>query len=151
MPGLRRKSKIRNWKFFRHVLLDGDIGFAEAYMAGLCDSPDLPRLIALLAENERQLGTVARDNILRNLLLRLLHRRRDNSREGARRNIHAHYDLGNSFYRLWLDRTMTYSSALYDGDAAMPLEVAQTAKYERILSQLGAKSGDSILEIGCGW
>ena len=148
---LEAEVEIRDWKFFRHVLLDGDIGFAEAYMAGLCDSPDLPRLIVLLAENERQLGTVARDNILRNLLLRLLHRRRDNSRDGARRNIHAHYDLGNGFYRLWLGPTMTYSSALYDGDTAMPLEVAQTAKYERILSQLGAKSGDSILEIGCGW
>ncbi len=148
---LEAEVEIRDWKFFRHVLLDGDIGFAEAYMAGLCDSPDLPRLIVLLAKNERQLGTVARHNIPRNLLLRLLHRRRDNSRDGARRNIHAHYDLGNGFYRLWLGPTMTYSSALYDGDAAMPLEVAQTAKYERILSQLGAKSGDSILEIGCGW
>ena len=148
---LDAEIEIRDWKFFRHVLLDGDLGLAEAYMEGLCDSPDLARLIVLLAENERYLGSVARHNFLRNLLLRFLHRRRDNSRDGAKRNIHAHYDLGNSFYRLWLDPTMTYSSAIYDGDANKPLEEAQTAKYERILTQLGAKQGDSILEIGCGW
>ncbi len=80
-----------------------------------------------------------------------MHWRRDNSREGSKRNIHAHYDLGNNFYRLWLDPTMTYSSALYDGQKAKPLDVAQTDKYDRILAQLGAKQGDSILEIGCGW
>jgi cyclopropane-fatty-acyl-phospholipid synthase len=142
---------VRDWKFFRRVLVDGDIGFAEAYMAGLCDSPDLHGLLALLAENERQLGTVTRNNVLRNLLLRLLHRRHDNTRDGARKNIHAHYDLGNSFYRLWLDPSMTYSSALFGGDAHKPLEAAQTAKYERILSELGAKQGDKLLEIGCGW
>ena len=143
--------EIKDDSFFRRVLMGGDIGFAEAYMEGLCDSPDLPRLIALLAENERHLGTVARNNTLANLALRLLHWRRDNSRDGARRNIHAHYDLGNSFYRLWLDPTMTYSSALYRGDERQPLEAAQSAKYERILEQIGARQGDSILEIGCGW
>ena len=143
--------QVNDWKFFRRVLLDGDIGFAEAYMEGLCDSPDLARLIALLADNERHLGAVSRNNILHNLLLRWLHRRRENSRDGAKRNIHAHYDLGNNFYRLWLDPTMTYSSALYGGDARTPLEAAQSAKYDRILGQIGARQGDSILEIGCGW
>ena len=85
------------------------------------------------------------------MMLKLLHRRRDNSREGSKKNIHAHYDLGNEFYGLWLDPSMTYSSALYDGARNKPLEAAQTAKYERILDQIGAKQGDSILEIGCGW
>ena len=79
------------------------------------------------------------------------HRMNRNSRKGSRKNIHAHYDLGNEFYRLWLDPTMTYSSALYAGTDGKPLEAAQTAKYERILEQIGAKQGDSILEIGCGW
>ena len=138
-------------KFFRRVLLDGDIGFAEAYMEGFCDTPDLPGLIALLAENERVLGNVARPNLLHSLMLRLMHWRRRNSRRGSRRNIHAHYDLGNDFYSLWLDPTMTYSSALFAGSDGAPLEAAQTAKYERILEQLGARQGDSILEIGCGW
>jgi len=142
---------IRDWRFFRRVLLAGDIGLAEAYMDGDCDSPDLPKLLALLAENQQALGGVTRSNPLHNLMLRFLHRRRHNSRAGSRRNIHAHYDLGNSFYGLWLDPTMSYSSALYDGQAGKSLEAAQTAKYDRILAQIGARQGDSILEIGCGW
>jgi len=144
--------EIADWRFFRKVLLDGDIGFAEAYMEGYCDSPELPKLIILLAANERALGRrMTRANALHNMVLKLVHRRRDNSREGSKRNIRAHYDLGNNFYRLWLDPTMTYSSALYCGQKNKPLEAAQIDKYERILVQLGAKQGDSILEIGCGW
>ncbi len=142
---------VKDWRFFRKILLDGDIGFAEAYMEGYCESPDLPGLIALLAGNEKALGAMADRNPLHNLVLKLLHRRRDNSREGSRRNIHEHYDLGNGFYRLWLDPSMTYSSALYGGETGRPLEAAQDAKYDRILSQLGARQGDSVLEIGCGW
>lgn len=143
--------EICDWRFFRKILLDGDIGFAEAYMEGYCESPDLPRLIALLAANDKALGSVVHSNFLHNIVLKLLHWRRDNSRAGSRRNIHAHYDLGNSFYRLWLDPTMTYSSALFDGEKRKPLEAAQADKYDRILAQLGAKQGDTILEIGCGW
>ena len=143
--------EVKDWRFFRHVLLDGDIGFAEAYMDGYCDSPDLPGLIRLLADNDKALGKMVRTNVLHNLVLKFLHRRHDNTREGSRKNIHAHYDLGNEFYGLWLDPSMTYSSALYDGEAAKPLEAAQIAKYERILDRLGARQGDSILEIGCGW
>ena len=114
-PSPRPSSHVRDWRFFRRVLLDGDIGFAEAYMEGFCDSPDLAGLIALLAENEKSLGRMAHTNALHDLALKLLHRRRRNSRRGSRKNIHAHYDLGNEFYRLWLDPTMTYSSALYEG------------------------------------
>ena len=143
--------EVRHWRFFRRVLLDGDMGFAEAYMDGDCESPDLPRLIGLLADNDHALASIARSNPLHNLILRLLHRRRENSREGAKKNIHAHYDLGNNFYRLWLDPTMTYSSALFEGKPGKPLEAAQADKYDRILTQIGAKQGDSILEIGCGW
>ena len=147
----RAELHVRDWRFFRRILLDGDIGFAEAYMEGLCDSPDLPGLIALLADNEKSLGRMAHANPLHDLVLKFRHWQRRNSRRGSRKNIHAHYDLGNDFYRLWLDPTMTYSSALFDGTEARPLEAAQTAKYERILEQIGAKQGDSILEIGCGW
>ncbi len=149
--GRQAELHVSNWRLFRRILLDGDIGFAEAYMDGDCDSPDLPALIALLADSQRALGGVARSNPLHNLMLRLLHRYRDNSREGSKRNIHDHYDLGNSFYGLWLDPTMSYSSALYEGASNKSLEAAQTAKYDRILAQIGAKQGDSILEIGCGW
>ena len=80
--GAAADLEVKDWRFFRHVLLDGDIGFAEAYMEGFCDSPDLPRLIALLAENEKALGRVAHTNPFHAMLLKLLHRRRDNSREG---------------------------------------------------------------------
>ncbi|TAJ37581.1 MAG: class I SAM-dependent methyltransferase [Reyranella sp.] len=151
--GAERQAEIeiKDWGFFRRVLLDGDIGFAESYMDGLCDSPDLPGLLSLLTDNEKALGRVTRTNVFHNILLKLLHRRHDNSREGSKRNIHAHYDLGNEFYGLWLDPTMTYSSALYEGAEGQALEAAQTAKYERILNQLGARQGESILEIGCGW
>ena len=120
-------------------------------MEGFCDSPDLPGLIALLADNEKSLGRMAHTNALHDMVLKFLHWQRRNSRKGSRKNIHAHYDLGNDFYRLWLDPTMTYSSALFEGTDGEPLEAAQTAKYERILEQIGAKQGDSILEIGCGW
>jgi len=142
--------EVRDWRFFRRVLLDGDIGFAEAYMEGYCDSPDLPRLISLLAENQQALGKIAYSNVVHNLALKLLHRWRQNSRTGSKRNIHAHYDLGNRFYGLWLDPTMSYSSALFGGESKS-LEAAQAAKYERVLTQLGAQQGDTILEIGCGW
>jgi len=142
---------VNDWRFFRRVLVDGDIGFAEAYMDGQCDSPDLPGLLALLAANEKALGAMARSSGLRDLMLKALHRLRRNSRSGAKRNIHAHYDLGNEFYGLWLDRSMTYSSGLFDGNGPRPLEAAQAAKYERVLRRLGARQGDSVLEIGCGW
>lgn len=142
--------EVRSPRFFRRVLTDGDIGLAEAYMDGDCDSPDLAALVALLADNQEALGAMSHTNFLHNLVLKLLHRRRNNSRTGSKRNIHAHYDLGNRFYGLWLDPTMSYSSALYEGEAKS-LEAAQTAKYERVLARLGAKQGDSILEIGCGW
>ena len=143
--------EVRDWRFFRRVLLDGDMGFAEGYMEGFCESPDLPSLITLLLANEQALGKMTRTNVFHGMLLKLLHRRRANTREGSKKNIHAHYDLGNDFYGLWLDPSMTYSSALYEGEVEKPLEAAQIAKYERILSQLGARQGDSILEIGCGW
>jgi cyclopropane-fatty-acyl-phospholipid synthase len=149
--GLQAELHVKQWRFFRRVLLDGDMGFAEAYMAGECDTPDLPTLIALFAENEASLGRVSQTNPLHNMVLKLLHNRRKNTREGSKRNIHAHYDLGNTFYGLWLDQTMSYSSALFDGKTDKSLEAAQHDKYERILTQIEAKQGDSILEIGCGW
>ncbi|HJQ61078.1 MAG TPA: cyclopropane-fatty-acyl-phospholipid synthase family protein [Vineibacter sp.] len=150
-PGPRAVLEVRDWAFFRRVILSGDIGLAEAYMDGLCDTPDLVTLIELLALNEPQLAKIANGSWWRQLGFRLAHAVRHNSRQGARRNIRAHYDLGNDFYSLWLDPTMTYSSALFDGDPSRPLEVAQRAKYARIVNRLGLRQGDSVLEIGCGW
>ena len=150
-PPPAAEIEIKDWRFFRRVLVDGDIGFAEAYMDGQCEASDLVGLIALLAENEKALGRVARASSLSNLILRMLHRGRENSRHGSRQNIRAHYDLGNEFYALWLDPSLTYSPALYESDHDKALEAAQTAKYERVLRQIGARQGNSLLEIGCGW
>ena len=85
------------------------------------------------------------------LLFRLYHLLRPNTRAGSRKNIHAHYDLGNAFYGLWLDRTMTYSAGLFTEGHADTLEAAQEAKYERMLETLGVSADHHVLEIGCGW
>jgi cyclopropane-fatty-acyl-phospholipid synthase len=150
-PSPAAELRVKDWRFFRRVLVNGDIGFAEAYTDGSWETPDLPGLIALLADNEQALGRLACSSLISNLVLRLMHRLRDNSRRGSRRNIHAHYDLGNAFYELWLDRSMTYSAGLYADDPQRALEAAQLAKYERVLEQIDARQGDSVLEIGCGW
>jgi len=127
------------------------VGFAESYLAGDWDSPDLAALIELAARNEAALTEALRGFAVVRAWHRVRHLLRANSRAGSRRNIADHYDLGNDFYRLWLDPTMTYSSALFGGDRSRSLEHAQEAKYNRILDRLGARSGDSLLEIGCGW
>lgn len=150
-PGPDASLSVSDWRFFGRIMRGGDMAFAEAYMDGQIDTPDLPVLLTLGALNEAALERAFQANWLRRMVWRLVHARRSNSRRGSARNIRAHYDLGNDFYRLWLDRGMTYSSAIYGGDDTRQLEVAQDAKYGRILDRLGVRQGDSILEIGCGW
>lgn len=140
---------VHDERLFSRVLARGDIGFAESYLAGEWDSPDLPGLIALLARNRSALGRAVRGSWSGVLAARLRHLFNRNSRAGSRRNIMAHYDLGNDFYRLWLDPTMTYSAALFDGVES--LEAAQIKKYLRILERLQPQAGQRVLEIGCGW
>jgi cyclopropane-fatty-acyl-phospholipid synthase len=142
---------IRDWRVARDTLQRGDVGFAEGYIAGRWDTPDLVGLLTRLAENQRALERAIHGRRAATLLLRLRHWLNANTRRQARRNIVAHYDLGNDFYRLWLDETMTYSSACFDGDLAQPLAAAQRAKYARILAELALPPGAHILEIGCGW
>jgi cyclopropane-fatty-acyl-phospholipid synthase len=142
---------IHDWRMARDTLQRGDIGFAEGYIAGHWDTPDLVRLLTRLAENQPALERAFYGRRAATLLLRLRHWLNANTRRQARRNIVAHYDLGNDFYRLWLDETMTYSSAWFDGDFGRPLADAQRAKYERILAELALPPGAHILEIGCGW
>ena len=141
---------VRDMAMFEQVLAKGDIGFAEAYLDGHWDSPDLTALLKLLADNRDALKRAVYGSWRSLLAARVRHWLNGNSKAGSKRNIMAHYDLGNDFYRLWLDPSMTYSSALYqegNGD----LELAQKAKYERMLNRLDAKAGERILEIGCGW
>lgn len=134
----------------RRLLLGGRIGMAEAYGDGLWRSGDLPALIELAIRNETGLNSALNGTLAAALVNRLFHRSRANSRRGSRRNIAFHYDLGNDFYRLWLDPGMTYSSALYEHEG-QSLEDAQEAKIARVAELLQLRPGDRVLEIGCGW
>jgi cyclopropane-fatty-acyl-phospholipid synthase len=141
---------IHHWRVAADTLKGGDVGFADAYLRGDWDSPDLPHLLTVVAANEEALERAFFGRGFTAWLLRARHVLNANTRRQAKRNIAAHYDLGNDFYRLWLDPSMTYSSALFAAGADT-LEAAQQAKYERVLRTLALPAGAHILEIGCGW
>ena len=141
---------VRDMSLFEQVLARGDIGLAEAYLDGHWDSPDLTALLKLLADNRDALKRAVYGSWRSLLAARVRHWLNGNSKAGSKRNIMAHYDLGNDFYKLWLDPSMTYSSALFSGPE-QSLESAQDAKYRRMIDRLQAKPGDRVLEIGCGW
>jgi cyclopropane-fatty-acyl-phospholipid synthase len=148
-PAVRKR--MHDWSVCDDVLRAGDIGFAESYIDGRWDADDLPAVLALLNTNAAAIERAFYGSAPGIFWYRLKHLLRRNTRRGARRNIHAHYDLGNAFYGQWLDPTMTYSAALFEGDATRSLEGAQRAKYERVLATLDVQPGARILEIGCGW
>lgn len=149
--GPAARLSVKDWGVLNDLMARGEIGFAEAYMDGRWDSPDLPALLTFGMVNNAALEQFFYGKPLYAIWLRLKYFMRENSLQGSRRNIMQHYDLGNDFYSMWLDRSMTYSCALFEGDGARELEDAQQAKYRRILNKLGAKPGDHVLEIGCGW
>ncbi|WP_394780100.1 class I SAM-dependent methyltransferase [Undibacterium sp.] len=142
---------LRNWQVCNAILKSGDIGFAETYIDGHWTTSNLPALIELISHNRRHLEEIIYGTWWGNLLYRARHLLNRNSRTGSKKNIHAHYDIGNDFYRLWLDPTMTYSSALFSSDHVGSLQDGQVNKYRRILDELQAGFGSRILEIGCGW
>lgn len=141
---------LKPLSFARRITTRGHVGLGESYMAGDWDSPDVTALLHCLAANQHALVEVFEGGWLNRLASLLRHRRRANTKAGSRRNIEAHYDLGNDFYRLWLDPSMTYSSAVYERDADS-LEQAQANKYLRLLGMLNAEPGQHVLEVGCGW
>ncbi|MBI0329306.1 SAM-dependent methyltransferase [Burkholderia plantarii] len=143
--------RIHDWRACRRILRAGDIGFAEAYRARWVDTPDPVALLSLAILNERAVSRPVTGGRLSRWWYRLHHLLRKNTRAGSRRNVHAHYDLGNPFYGLWLDETWTYSAACFDGDVHRSLAAAQAAKYQRIVDTLGLRPGMRVLEIGCGW
>ena len=149
-PGHAAVMNIRSYNFAARVLKGGDIGFAEAYMAGEWDSPELPVLLETLVNNYDHIRRLFDGNPLVNAINWLGHRLNRNSRRGSRRNIHAHYDLGNAFYAAWLDPSMTYSAARFERPD-QPLEAAQRAKYASLARMMDLQPGHSVLEIGCGW
>jgi cyclopropane-fatty-acyl-phospholipid synthase len=139
---------VHDMKLFRRLLRNGSMGFAESYMEGEWSTPDLSKLLILLNKNISIFGQTIDKNKFTNFLNRIVHRLRPNTREGSKRNIHAHYDLGNAFYSLWLDTTMTYSSALFR-DSQQNLRDAQNEKYRALAASANIGPDDHVLEIGC--
>lgn len=143
---------LKSWNALVRLATAGSIGWYEAWVAGEWESPDPVVIFDLFMRNADTLGDVGRAKGPWRWAGRLLNIARRNSKAQARRNIAAHYDLGNDFYRLWLDETMSYSSASWDGIADdAPLAAAQTNKVDRLGARLALKPGDEVLEIGCGW
>ena len=142
--------KLNSYRALHRFLFGGLVGWAESYMAADWDSPDITALVQWALENERALKGLGKASTVGQLRDRLLHRLRSNSRRGSKRNIAYHYDLGNQFYRHWLDSSMTYSSALFS-DPEQGLPAAQRNKFQRIGELLQLKPGAKLLEIGCGW
>ena len=145
------EMRVKDWATFDHVIARGDIGLGEAWFDGLWDSDHLARVLTLFALTREALGRAIHGNLLALAMARIRHLCRANTRSGSRRNIMAHYDLGNDFYAQWLDPSMSYSAAVYREADDGSLEAAQHAKYARILQRLKAEVGQRVLEIGCGW
>lgn len=142
---------LHNWNLLQKALTNATIGVAESYLAHDWDSPDVASLLELFAMNQK-VGRIISERArgLMRLFERIRHWLNSNTKTQAKKNISAHYDLGNEFYQHWLDETMTYSSALFE-DGATDLKSAQRAKYKALADQAGVQKGDRILEIGCGW
>ena len=149
-PGMSCELRLRNWRPVYTAIRRGAVGFAESYMAGDLDSPDITAVLRFYLQNRDTLDRAGKPVFFKSLIDKLYHLLRANTRAGAKRNISAHYDLGNAFYELWLDRTMSYSSAIFRSEEES-LEASQIAKYDAVLSALELKAPGRILEIGCGW
>lgn len=149
--GPQADLRFADWGVAREALKSAEIGLAECYRDGRLFTGHLAQFLELCVANQRAFEAVFYGKPLVALFFRIKHLLRANTKARAKKNIHAHYDLSNNFYKLWLDQTMTYSSAVFNGDYQRSLEDAQTAKYERILQVLNPKPGETILEIGCGW
>ncbi len=141
---------IHRWRTLRRLAFGGGVGFAEAYMDGDWDSPDLAPVIELAALNRGLADDGTRPSNTARLFHWLRHSLRANTHKGSRRNIAFHYDLGNQFYECWLDSTMSYSSAIY-AEPGQSLDEAQRNKCRQLLDRMEVQSNQHVLEIGCGW
>ena len=142
--------RLKNDRVAKKLFFGGNIGIAEAYMDGDYDVDDLSGFLTICASNYAMLEKTLRGSALYRNTMKVLHWLNRNSESGSKKNIHYHYDLGNSFYERWLDPTMTYSSAEYLAEHE-DLPMAQTNKYERLAERLDVAEGHHVLEIGCGW
>jgi cyclopropane-fatty-acyl-phospholipid synthase len=142
---------LNNWHVFSASMKSGDIGFAETYIAGDWHTPSLSELLRLMIQNRRAVENLIYGSWWGRMAYRVRHLLNRNHKANSRKNIHAHYDLGNAFYELWLDDTMNYSSALFAGDFSLSMQDAQRAKVRRALTTTQVTQGSRVLEIGCGW
>ncbi len=149
-PGPQAELIVHDPTFVRRVLSKGDIGFAEVFMDGQVDSPDLAELLQYFNANWEDANKLTVGSKIAGFFANIRKMLRANTKKGSKRNILAHYDLGNDFYKAWLDSTMTYSSAIYT-DKHQDLQDAQLAKYRSIARNLDLKPGQHVLEIGSGW
>jgi cyclopropane-fatty-acyl-phospholipid synthase len=141
---------LHNWKPCSAALRSGDIGFAESYIAGDWSSPHLSELLQVFLVNRKEVEDAIYGSWVGRLGYRIKHWLNRNTKANSQKNIHAHYDLGNAFYALWLDRTMNYSSAIFRWPETTMAQ-GQQAKVARALSMAQVRPGDRVLEIGCGW
>jgi cyclopropane-fatty-acyl-phospholipid synthase len=141
---------LHNWKPCAAALRSGDIGFAESYIAGDWSTAHLTDLLQVFIVNRKEVEDVIYGSWLGRLAYRVKHLLNRNTKANSQKNIHAHYDLGNAFYALWLDNTMNYSSAIFESPDSTMKE-GQYAKVRRALSMARVQPGDRVLEIGCGW
>jgi len=149
--GPHAEITIHRPRLARRLVTSGAVGFAESFMDGDWDTPDLTSLLLLAGKNEGgAYARAGRSGPVNRFMGRLLHRLRENTRTGSRRNIAQHYDLGNEFYRHWLDESMTYSAGIFDREDD-DLTVAQRRKFARLADVAKLRPGDRVLEIGCGW
>ena len=149
--GPQAHLQLHNWQVFGAALRSGDIGFAETFIHGDWETPDLTALLQLLVINRRPMDDMIFGTWWGRLAYQIRHWMRRNTKKNSSKNIHAHYDLGNAFYSLWLDPSMTYSSARFEDKRDQDLQSAQHAKVRRALRMAGVQTGSRVREIGCGW
>ena len=142
---------LSNWNVFLASMKSGDIGFAESYIAGDWRTPSLSDLLRVMIQNRRVVEDLIYGSWWGRMIYRVRHLLNRNHKANSRKNIHAHYDLGNAFYELWLDNTMNYSSALFEGNFSLSMQEAQHSKVRRALQATDVTQGSRVLEIGCGW
>jgi len=147
--GPNAQLTLHSNKVISNMIFRGDIAFADDYRNGLWDSEDLSDLIEFGLLNHNELNQFIFGSKIQQIISNLSYFFKKNTKSGSKKNIHAHYDLGNDFYKLWLDSTMTYSSAIFN-DSKESLSDAQNNKYDRIIDRIGSGNKE-ILEIGCGW
>jgi len=142
--------RLNNWNVCSAALRSGDIGFAESFIAGDWTTSHLTELLEVLIINRKEVEDIIYGTWLGRLVYRCKHLLNRNTKANSQKNIHAHYDLGNAFYELWLDGTMNYSSAIFETPET-PMSEAQSVKVRRALNMVKVQAGDRVLEIGCGW